>query len=79
MKIGARPTDDQILAAMKRAGQGQVSYVIRNWLMDKEFGRFDNLNTSHVLYRLKKLEKQGKVKRSARQWYADMISWDLVE
>lgn len=79
MKIGARPTDDQILAAMKRAGPGMPSYVIRNWLADKEFGRFDNLNTSHVLYRLKKLEKQGRVKRSAYQGYADMISWDLVD
>lgn len=78
MKIGSRPTDEQIIEAMRRAGPGQVSYVIRNWLADKEFGQFDDLNTSHVLYRLKKLEKQGLVKRSARQWYADMISWDLA-
>lgn len=78
MKIGARPTDDQILAVMRRAGNGVPSYVIRNWLGDKEFGRFDSLTTSHILYRLKKLEKAGKVKRSERQWRADMILWDLA-
>lgn len=79
MRIGARPTDDQILAAMRRVGPGMPSYVIRNWLGDREFGRFDNLQTAQVLYRLKKLEKAGRVKRSAHQFYADMISWDVVE
>jgi len=78
MKIGARPTDDQILAALKRAGHGTPTYVVKNWLADKEFGRFDNLNTSHVLYRLKKLEKAGKVIRAKNWYFGHDYHWTIV-
>jgi len=64
MKIGARPTDEQILGAMVKYGRSYNSTaIIRNILATAEFGRFDDLNTSHVLYRLKKLERAGKVRR----------------
>lgn len=69
MKIGSRPTDEQILEAMNKYRQSNPTYVIRNILAGKEFGRFDNLNTSHVLYRLKKLEKKGLVRRVKSSFY----------
>jgi len=66
MKVGSRPTDKQILAALKRAAGGSyaATYVVKNWLSMKEYGEFDDLNTSHVLYRLKRLEANGLVRRN---------------
>lgn len=79
MKIGARPTDEQILLAMKRWHQGNSTYVIRNILAEREYGGYDNLNTSHVLYRLKKLERAGKVRRVPSSYYSGVhAEWEVV-
>ncbi len=71
MKIGARPTDEQIIKALKRAGSFSPTYEVKNWLSMPEFGGFDDLNTSHVLYRLKKLEKKGVVWSVTPRFYGD--------
>ena len=71
MKVGSRPTDEQIIKALKRAGRFSPTYAVRNWLSTPEFGSFDDLNTSHVLYRLKKLEKKGAVWSVKPKFYSD--------
>ncbi len=78
MKIGARPTDEQILTAMRRWRQVNPTYVIRNILAERDFGGFDDLNTSHVLYRLKKLERAGTV-RQVKSYYRPHLYWEVVE
>lgn len=81
MKIGARPTDEQILAALNRAAGGScaATYVVRNWLADKEYGGFDDMNTSHVLYRLKKMEQKGIIRRALRSFYSGLhAEWEIV-
>ena len=77
MKIGARPTDEQILAAMRKYQRSHATYVIRNILSGRDFGGFDDLTTAHVLYRLRKLEKAGLV-REVRSSYAVMKEWEIV-
>lgn len=80
MKIGARPTNEQILAALKRAAGGSYAptAVVKNWLADREFGQFDDLRTSHVLYRLKKLERAGKVREVSSRAWSTMKCWEIV-
>lgn len=77
MKIGARPTDNQIIAAMSKYRQSNPTYVIRNILAEKEFGQFDDLNTSHVLYRLNKLQRKGLVRRVSSSFYP-WFEWEAT-
>lgn len=80
MMVGARPTDEQILTVMRRWRQTNSTYVIRNILAQPEFGGFNDLNTSAVLYQLKKLERDGKVRRVAASYYSGVhAEWEIVE
>lgn len=76
MRVGARPTDEQILAAANRYGGWNPTYVIANILASKEGGGFDDLRTSHLLYRLRKLERAGKVKN--QKTHNNMNLWGVV-
>lgn len=55
-------------------GHGCMTYVLRNILSRNN----SHLLTSAVLRRLKKLEKQGRVKR-VKSCYSVQICWALVE
>lgn len=78
MKVGARPTDKQIITAMGRYRRSNPTYVIRNILAGSDYGGFDDLNTSHVLYRLKKLEKAGLVEKIPSSYYP-WFEWKLPD
>ena len=68
------PTDDEILAAVKRWGNGSMTYVVRNVLWSQGFRK----ETPWVLRQLKRLEKRGLVERVPSP-YAVQIKWAVVE
>lgn len=68
-------SDQEILDAVGSWGShGCMTYVARNILSRNHA----HLLTSAVLRRLKKLEKQGRVKR-VKSCYSVQICWALVE
>lgn len=69
----AKPTDDQIVAAM----YGRLmTYVIANILRrEKEFKALD---TAFVLRRLKAMEKTGRVKRMPSS-YSRQLCWSEAD
>lgn len=66
-------TDADILDAMKKWGNGNMTYVLRNILSP---GR-PHLKTSHILSRLKRMERAGKVKR-VPSCYQVQICWAVA-
>jgi hypothetical protein len=62
--------DDRVLDALKRYGR-MPSYAIRNHLEMTFQGKF---RTERVLAALKRLEKEGKVRR-VKSGYATIIMW----
>ena len=66
-------SDHEILAAVRKYGSA-VTPTIRNIVSQ---GR-PHLKTSSILTRLKRLERQGKVKR-ARTSYTVLICWQPVD
>ena len=75
MQSGRKPTDDEIVAAVKERGNG-VTFMIRNTLVLNR--TLDpRIETPYVLRRLTKLEKAGRVKR-VRSCYAVQICWGVV-
>lgn len=71
----SKPTDEQIVSALRRAGGGSPTYVVKNWLRSEEFGGFKNLKTSHVLYRLRKMQERGLVEEVKSPFFVFMKSW----
>jgi hypothetical protein len=70
----AKPTDEQILAALRGGGRC-MTYVVANRLSMLKHRGFD---TAFVLRRLKVMEKAGKVER-VQTSYAVQICWRAVE
>lgn len=70
----AKPTDDQILAALRDGGRA-MTYVVANRLSMKWKTR--GFDTPFVLRRLKAMEKDGKVKRVPSS-YVVQICWEAV-
>lgn len=68
-------TDELILKAMRARPSGIMTYVIRN-ILASEHG-VSSLNTASVLSRLKRMEKQGKVRRVASS-YAVQLCWSAA-
>lgn len=68
------PTDDEILAAVKMWGNRSMTYVVRNVLWSQGFRK----ETPWVLRQLKRMEKDGRVKR-VPSVYAVQIKWAVVE
>lgn len=69
----AKPTDDQIVAAM----YGRLmTYVIAN-ILRREKG-FKLLDTAFVLRRLKAMEKNGRVKRMPSS-YSRQLCWSEAD
>lgn len=68
-----KPTDDQILTALREGGRC-MTYVVANRLSMRKHRGFD---TAFVLRRLKAMEKVGKVERVASP-YAVQICWRAV-
>jgi hypothetical protein len=64
--------DDHILIAMRARPQGIMTYVIRN-ILAMEHG-MHALHTATVLRRLKRMERDGKVRR-VRSGYAVHLCW----
>ena len=71
-KIVTPPYESDIVAAIKSCGGTCITPIIRSILSP----RFAGLKTSHVLYRMKKMEAQGIVKRIRRKKWC--IDWELV-
>lgn len=69
------PTDEQIISALRRAGEGSPTYVVKNWLRSSEFGGFHNIKTSHVLYRLRKMQTRGLVVEVQSSYFIHMKAW----
>jgi hypothetical protein len=68
-------SDQEILDAVGSwGGHGCMTYVARNILSYEH----KNLMTSSVLRRLKKMEKQGRVKR-VKSCYSVQICWAVVD
>lgn len=66
-------TDAMILGALAKRGRA-MTYVVRNILsMDHRL----NVKTPWVLRQLKRLERQGKVRRAPTS-YAVQICWEIV-
>lgn len=75
MRMGRKPTDDEIVAAVKYQGNG-VTFMIRNTLiMNRTLD--PRIETPYVLRRLKKLEKAGRVRRRP-SCYVVQICWEVV-
>ena len=70
----AKPTDDQILAALRDGGRC-MTYVVANRISMQWSSR--GFDTAFVLRRLKAMEKDGKVKREPSS-YAVQICWVAV-
>jgi hypothetical protein len=66
-------TADEVLSTVRDHGR-QPTYVVKNWL---KMGRDAPCSTAQVRRLLKKLEAEGKVKRSPSS-YAVMICWELA-
>lgn len=76
MQSGRKPTDDEIVAAVKERGWGGITSMIRNTLvlnrtLDPRIG------TPYVLRRLKKLEKVGRIRRRP-SCYVVQICWEIT-
>ncbi len=71
--MSKKPTDDAIMAAVKRYGGGPT-YLIKNALNMAGYG----VETPWVLRAMKRLEREGLVKR-VRTTYAVMIVWRAVD
>lgn len=72
-KITAPPYEPDILVALKSWGVFCPTFIVRNILRPK----FPGLQTSQVLYRLKKMEQQGIVRRmERRRWFIDWQATD---
>lgn len=67
----SKPTDEQILTALRSGGQC-MTYVVANRISMKWKTR--GFDTAFVLRRLKAMEKEGKVKRVPSS-YAVQICW----
>lgn len=63
-------TDEQILAALTKWGDGAMTYVAANVLRSEGH----KVSTAQVRRRLMKLEREGRVKRTATI-YATQIRW----
>lgn len=70
--MSGKPTDTQILTAMRARPRGIMTYVIRN-ILATEHG-LPGLKTSAVLSRLKRLERERRVRRVPTS-YAVMLEW----
>lgn len=73
--MSTKPTDEQILAALRDGGQC-VTYVVANRLSMKWKTR--GFDTAFVLRRLKAMEKAGKVERRPTS-YVVQICWAAKE
>lgn len=71
----SKPTDDQVLAALRDGGQC-MTYVVANRISMRWKSR--GFDTAFVLRRLKALEKAGKVERVPSP-YAVQICWRAVD
>ena len=65
-------SDDDLLNALRRWSNGCMTYVARNILAEGH----PNLKTATVLRRLKKLEREGKVRR-VPSCYAAQLCWGV--
>lgn len=74
-----KPSDDEILAVLKRSGSS-VTYVVANWLHSgapKVTNAYPGIKTAYVRRRLERLQREGKVVRAPTA-YAVMHCWGLV-
>jgi Fe2+ or Zn2+ uptake regulation protein len=67
------PTDEQILAAVRRWGNRAMTYVVRNTLSMEGF----HVETPWVLRQLKRLEEAGAVERVSSS-YAVQLCWSAT-
>ena len=69
-----KPTDDEIIASMMEwdNGRNSVTYVMRNRIGRKR------CTTAWLRAQLKRLEAEGKVRKSPRQTRGGMIEWDVT-
>ncbi len=65
-----KPTDEEILAAVRRHGDRAMTYVVRNVLAMDGW----RIETPWVLRQLKRLERDGRVVRVPSS-YAVQICW----
>jgi DNA-binding MarR family transcriptional regulator len=74
IRLAEVPTDEQILAAIRRWGNRSMTYVVRNVLWTDGF----RTETPWVLRQLKRLEKAGLVERASSS-YAVQLCWSAKE
>lgn len=70
------PTDSEIIAVVREYGNRAMTYVVRNRLAQNR-RRDQPIETSWVLRQLKRLEREGKVRR-VESSYAVQICWSAL-